>query len=128
LQTTRSTKEDIDMRSTIRINALVIAVAGVAAGGVIAAAPAHGAPGAFVYTPKAPAASGASSTKPKQKTITDPRADVCIKTPGGTKAKNYTLSAIDLFSDPSCATKTITVRPTGTNGAPFEAIKAEAVK
>ncbi|HEY3604064.1 MAG TPA: hypothetical protein VGL04_05295 [Sporichthyaceae bacterium] len=116
------------MRSTIRMNALVFAVAGAAAGGVIAATPAHGAPGAFVYTPKAPAASGASSTKPKQKTITDPKAGVCIKTPSGTKAKNYTLSAIDLFSDPNCATKSVTLRPTDGNGAPFEAIKAEAVK
>jgi hypothetical protein len=114
------------MSITPRLTALTLSVLGVAAGGVLAAAPAHGAPGAFVYTPKPTGASGVSATpaQAKQKTITDPKAGVCIKTPGGTRAKNYTLSAIDLFSDPNCATKTITLKPTGSNGAPFEAIKA----
>jgi hypothetical protein len=114
------------MRITIRLTALTLAAAGAAAGGLIAAAPAHAAPGAFVYTPKPTGTSGASTTaaQAKPKTITDPKNGVCIKTPGGTKAKNYTLGPVQLFSDAACTNKTILLKPMDKNGAPFEAIKA----
>jgi hypothetical protein len=112
------------MRIRSRLIALLLATAGTAAaGGAFAAAPAGAAAGAFVYTPKAASGAGATAAA-KQKTITDPKAGECIQTPGAIKARNGTLSAVNLYSDANCHTVTVSLKPTGTHRGPFEAIKA----
>jgi hypothetical protein len=109
------------MRMRTRLLALLLATAGSAAGGTFAAASAHAAPGAFVYSPKTNAGPAAVA---KEKTITDPKAGQCIKTPGAKMARNYTTSAIKLFSDANCHTTVADLRPGGTRRGAFASIMA----
>jgi hypothetical protein len=107
-----------------RITATGFAVAGLAGAGLLTAAPAHSAPGEFIYTPALTGNQRAQGIKPEQKTVMNPKANVCIKTDNGTKAKNYTLGKIQLYSDNACHLASILLNPGETNGAPFNSIKA----
>lgn len=107
-----------------RITAAGLVVAGITGGGLLTAAPAHSAPGEFVYTPALSGSQRAQGLKPEQKTVTNPKANVCIKTEKGTQAKNYTLGKVQLYSDNACQVASVVLKPGDSNGAPFNSIKA----